>query len=108
MAKRNKNWGDSDNGFDDIQEAVRKPRMVKYFVTFQDTSIQPVNIERIEKDCVVNQNSAGGEDDVFLYQLIVRLKDYPFVLIFEYPREDLRDKADVELQELMRQNRISI
>lgn len=110
MAKRNKNWGDedSDNGFDDIQEAVRKPRKVKYFIKFQGKSIQPINVERIETDQVVNQDSAGGEDDVFLFQLIVRLKDYPFTETFNFATEQLRDAAEAELHELMRENRIAI
>lgn len=70
--------------------------------------IQPGNIERVDQTETANEQSLGGEDDCLLFNLILRMKDYPFVLTFPFHTEESRADALVLLQSQMVDNRISV
>ena len=109
MAK--KNWKNDDEdgaSYDDIKGATRQTRKIKYFINFENKSIQPGNIERIEQDETANTESLGGEDDCLVFNLILYMRDYPFVITFPFATEEMRADALVLLQSQMVDNRIQI
>jgi len=112
MAKKNwksdDDFGNDSASYDDIKGAARKPRHIKYFITFEGKMIQPGNIERVDQNETANEESLGGEDDCLIFNLILHMKDYPFVLTFPFYTEESRADALVLLQAQMVDNRISV
>lgn len=105
MAK--KDWKKDNDYYDDDGEG-RKPRHIKYFITFEGKMIQPGNIERVDQNETANEESLGGEDDCLIFNLILHMRDYPYILKFPFFNEESRADALVLLQAQMVDNRISI
>lgn len=94
--------------YDDIVNNTRQTRKVKYFIQFEGKTIQPQNIERIEQDEIANEHSLGGEDDVLIFRLIVRTRDYQFAMLFPFATEESRADALTLLHSQMTENRIQV
>lgn len=96
------------SNYDEIRKASQQSRKFKYFFEFEGKTIQIQNIERIETDEVANQDSFGGEGDCLLFQLILRMKDYPYTVIFDFHSEEARADGLLKLHNAMEDHRISV
>lgn len=94
--------------YEDVVSNTKQTRKVKYFVQFENKTIQPQNIERIEQDEVANEHSFGGDGDCLIYRIIVRTRDYPFTMFFSFLSEEERADALTLLHSQMTDNRVQV
>lgn len=109
MAKwYNKGGFDDDASSFEDDGASKQTRKIKYFINFEGMTIQPGNIERIERQERANLDSLGGENDCLIFELVLYMREFPFILTFPFATEEARADADVLLQSQMIDNRIQI